>query len=54
MTFIMKHVNKVLKGAIRHMGANSSQKALTNIACSVTYMSAFAINFDKECGVTPE
>ena len=33
-----EHVNKVLKGDIRHMGANFSQKALTNIACSITYV----------------
>ena len=31
-----EHVNKKLKGVIRHMGANFSQNALTNVARSIT------------------
>ena len=47
----MEHVNKALKGAIRHMGANFSQNALTNVARSITYMSSVSAQFDQQCGV---
>ena len=46
-----EHVNKLLKGMIRHMGANFSQNALTNIARSVTYMSSVTNIFDQQCGI---
>ena len=46
-----EHVNKVLKGMIRHMGANFSQNALTNVARSVTYMSSVTNVFDQLCGI---
>ena len=49
-----EHENKVLKGVIRHMGANFSQKALTNVARSVTYMSSVTAQFDRQCGISPE
>jgi hypothetical protein len=46
-----EHVNKALKGAVRHMGANFSQKALTNVAHSITYMSSVSAQFDQQCKV---
>ena len=49
-----EHVNKLLKDVTRHMGANFSQQALTSAACSVTYVTSVATNFDKQSGITPE
>ena len=46
-----EHVNKALKGAIRHMGANFSQNALTNVARSITYMVSVSARFDQQCKV---
>ena len=46
-----EHVNKALKGAIRHMGANFSQNALTNVALSITYMVSVSARFDQQCKV---
>ena len=47
-------MNKVLKGMIRHMGANFSHGALTNIARSVTCMSSVTNTLDQQCGINPE
>ena len=44
-----EHINKALKGAIRHMGANFSQNALTNVARSITYMVSVSARFDQQC-----
>lgn len=49
-----EHVNKPIKEAIRHMGANFSQNALTTVARSITYMSAVSARFDEQCKVTPD
>ena len=38
--FHNEHVNKLIKEHIKHMGSNFSQKAITNVACSVSYMKA--------------
>ncbi len=46
-----EHINKALKGAIRHMGANFSQSALTNVARSITYISSVSAHFDQQCRV---
>lgn len=47
-----EHVNKELKSAIRHMGSNFTQNALTSVARSITYMSSASAQFDKQCGIT--
>lgn len=49
-----EHINKALKAAIHHMGANFSQNALTNIARAITYMSSVSNQFDLQCGLIPE
>lgn len=46
-----EHVNRQLKAAIRHMGANFSQRALSSVARSTTYISTISQNFDKQCQV---
>lgn len=49
-----EHKNKELKAAIRHMGANFSEPALTTVARSITFMSSVSARFDEQCKVTPD
>ena len=47
-----EHINKELKAAIKFMGANFTQTALTSIAHSITFMSSTSAQFDKQYGIT--
>ena len=48
-----EHINKLIKESINHMGANFSQKAMTKIARSVTYVSNLSNRLDQQCGIHP-
>ena len=48
-----EHINKLIKESINHMGANFSQKAMTKIARSVTYISNLSNRLDQQCGIHP-
>lgn len=49
--FHNEHVNKLIKESINHMGANFSQKAMTKIARSVTYISTVTNRLDQQCRI---
>ena len=52
--FHNEHVNKLIKEHIKHMGSNFSQKAITNVARSVSFMEVITNRFDQQCGIHPE
>ena len=52
--FHNEHVNKLIKEHIKHiMGSNFSQKAITNVARSVSFMEVITNRFDQQCGIHP-
>ena len=52
--FHNEHVNKLIKEHIKHMGSNFSQKAITNVARSVSFMEVVTNKFDQQCGIHAE
>ena len=49
--FHNEHVNRLIKEYIKHMGSNFSQKAMTNVARSVSYLEVTSNRLDQQCGI---